>query len=401
MNRQTATHKQAFESVYQGRWNAATDLALHFPLEEIERYPWRRGPSTDRYYNYLYRRFTSHCLSRLALAPGQRVLVVGCGFGFDEKNIKTLFPTVDLWSVDISAEMLKLATTSGSPGHFALALAESLPFPDNSFDRVISREVIEHVMAPQAMLNEIRRVLAPGGIALVTTENGESWSPANRFDHNANSLFSRLFNRDCARTYQDEAPPLDAMKRFVREADLVLEDYFWDGALYQYLPRTGAVLGPRLPRVAHYFSCLENNRSVAFRFCDQAKYVLRKPAIPGAALSARVSYACPRCRERLEASGEHLKCTGCAIEYPTHDQIPHLIPLEDDQPAGTADSARTPRPQKSPLALRLAKRLVRDTYATTYVIGALLCSLFVTKNRRVPSHLIPDGDRFQSFIRVR
>ena len=130
-------------------------------------------------YAYFYRRFSCHILSRLSLEERQTILVVGCGFGFDEKNIKSLFPDVDLWSIDISAEMLKLASASGSPGQFSLALAEKLPFPDRSFHRVLSREVIEHVISPKAMLKEIDRVLRPGGIVVVTTENEESLGPTN------------------------------------------------------------------------------------------------------------------------------------------------------------------------------------------------------------------------------
>jgi len=154
-------HHQGFEKRY-GRLSER-DLHIQFPLVEIERFRWRRGEWNDGCYSYHYRRFTSHILSRLQLAEKQSVLIVGCGFGFDEKNIRSLLGEVDLWSIDISLEMLRLALASRSPSRFALALAERLPFPDESFDRVLSREVIEHVISPRAMLKEIGRVLRPGG----------------------------------------------------------------------------------------------------------------------------------------------------------------------------------------------------------------------------------------------
>ena len=43
--------------------------------------------------------------------------------------------------------------------------------PDNSFDRVISFQVIEHIKDDEAFLIEIKRVLKPGGLAIVTTPN--------------------------------------------------------------------------------------------------------------------------------------------------------------------------------------------------------------------------------------
>lgn len=136
---------------------------FQFPLEEIEGFDWHRGKWTNEYYHYFYRRFSSHILSRLFLEDNQKVLVIGCGFGFDEKNIKSLNKTIELWSIDISEEMIKRAIQNQSPSHFLIGVAEKLPFPDHCFDRVLAREVIEHVVEPKAMLQEIGRVLKEGG----------------------------------------------------------------------------------------------------------------------------------------------------------------------------------------------------------------------------------------------
>lgn len=50
-----------------------------------------------------------------------------------------------------------------------LASGYSLPFKDNAFDTIISTEVLEHLEKPQAFVNEIYRVLEPGGAFFLTT----------------------------------------------------------------------------------------------------------------------------------------------------------------------------------------------------------------------------------------
>jgi SAM-dependent methyltransferase len=62
----------------------------------------------------------------------------------------------------------------GAWGQAVLGDATAMPFPDGAFDRVIAAEVLEHIPDDQRALNEIARVLAPGGIAAVTVP---SWLP--------------------------------------------------------------------------------------------------------------------------------------------------------------------------------------------------------------------------------
>jgi SAM-dependent methyltransferase len=52
---------------------------------------------------------------------------------------------------------------------------DGLPFADGEFDTVHANQVIEHVRQSDAFLREIRRVLRPGGLALISTNNLSSW----------------------------------------------------------------------------------------------------------------------------------------------------------------------------------------------------------------------------------
>jgi 2-polyprenyl-3-methyl-5-hydroxy-6-metoxy-1,4-benzoquinol methylase len=55
------------------------------------------------------------------------------------------------------------------------AAGEALPFPAKSFDAVVAWDVIEHVQSPARMLEEIGRVLQPGGNAMLTAINRRAW----------------------------------------------------------------------------------------------------------------------------------------------------------------------------------------------------------------------------------
>jgi len=57
---------------------------------------------------------------------------------------------------------------------------DSLPFPDAAFSRVIVVDVHEHLVRPEALDREVARVLAPGGLAVVTTPNGDQRLPIAR-----------------------------------------------------------------------------------------------------------------------------------------------------------------------------------------------------------------------------
>jgi 2-polyprenyl-3-methyl-5-hydroxy-6-metoxy-1,4-benzoquinol methylase len=71
--------------------------------------------------------------------------------------------------------------SEGGSGWTVGAIGERLPFPDRSFDVVLSRQVLEHVQSPGAVIREAYRVLKPGGCFFLTYENYLSfWEPHYR-----------------------------------------------------------------------------------------------------------------------------------------------------------------------------------------------------------------------------
>jgi SAM-dependent methyltransferase len=121
-----------------------------------------------------------HHLLRLVQFDGYRgrsVLEVGCGAGVDLARFARGGATVT--GVDLSPSAIELARTNfgqqGLTGDLRVADGEHLPFPEASFDLVFAHGVVQYTADPRRLVDEVRRVVKPGGEAVFQVYNRVSW----------------------------------------------------------------------------------------------------------------------------------------------------------------------------------------------------------------------------------
>lgn len=110
--------------------------------------------------------------------PGGKILDVGCG----DMYLSTELTQYDWTGIDINIEKAK--------GRAVKHLLENTPypFPDQSFDAVVCSEVLEHIFDPLTVSKEIRRLLKPDGIYVLSTPNH------NYIDHHLRGFKQIVFN---------------------------------------------------------------------------------------------------------------------------------------------------------------------------------------------------------------
>ena len=94
---------------------------------------------------------------------GKRLLDLGCGMGHTASLLSEL---VDVVGIDFSEEAIRIASRK-SRGAFICNSAEELPFPDNFFDYVVAKDILEHVPDDSRVLDEIRRVCRDDAVLLM------------------------------------------------------------------------------------------------------------------------------------------------------------------------------------------------------------------------------------------
>ncbi len=123
--------------------------------------------------------------------PHDRVIDLGCGNGAFSSSVKDKICCEKIWGIDLSDEELDMAKQRG------VLVTKSdlngcLPAEANSFNVVVSNQVIEHLLYPIKFVKEVHRILKPGGYAVISTENLASWD-------NIGALFfgNTPFSMDC------------------------------------------------------------------------------------------------------------------------------------------------------------------------------------------------------------
>ncbi len=110
-------------------------------------------------------------------ARGKCVLDVGCGNGYVLSRYAHF--GAEVHGIDLTETALDLSRRrfeiEGLAGTFRSTDGDSIPYPDATFDIVCSMGVLHHIDDPRPMLDEIRRVLKPGGDLILMLYNRNSW----------------------------------------------------------------------------------------------------------------------------------------------------------------------------------------------------------------------------------
>ena len=125
--------------------------------------------------------------AQLNLERYHSVLDVASGSGLLSTAIAPHVRTVI--ATDITPEMLQQAQAKAVAQkigniNVVLAAAERLPYPDNTFDRVVTRYSLHHMIEPQLVVEEMYRVCQVGGrVAVIDIISPEEKGIANRYNH--------------------------------------------------------------------------------------------------------------------------------------------------------------------------------------------------------------------------
>ncbi len=166
-------------------------------IEPIRREYQRLAAHYDARWSFYIDATTEATLERLTLKPGAKILDIGCGTGALLSALSQTSVELELTGVDLSPEMLEIARARLSPAiEIKEGLAEHLPFADTTFDMVVSTSVFHFIRRPSDALSEMKRVLKPGGWAVIT-----DWCD-DYLSCRVCNLFLRRFNRAHFHTYR-------------------------------------------------------------------------------------------------------------------------------------------------------------------------------------------------------
>jgi SAM-dependent methyltransferase len=126
-------------------------------------------------------------LSRPGRPPEPRVMDLGCGPGDSVDLFRSLEPAVRWTGIDL-ARSPEVDERVRRDAEFVTFDGVNLPFEASSYDLVYCKQVLEHVRHPDALMNEVARVLAPGGWLAGSTSQLEAFHSRSTFNYTPHGL---------------------------------------------------------------------------------------------------------------------------------------------------------------------------------------------------------------------
>jgi SAM-dependent methyltransferase len=156
-------------------------------------YECQTHQAEDRHWWYRGRRTVLEgVIAKLGLPRPARILDAGCGSG---RNMVELARYGAVTGVELSDTSVALARERGI-GEVVAGSVLEMPFADASFDLAVTLDVIEHLDDDLAALRELRRLVAPGGVLLVTVPAYQwLWSGHDEINHHHRRYTRRSLQR--------------------------------------------------------------------------------------------------------------------------------------------------------------------------------------------------------------
>jgi len=126
---------------------------------------------------------------------GERILDAGCGIGYYSFELATKFGC-EMEGIDVDKADIELANKISSitkvmNTNFKVCDVNKLDFPDNTFDKVVLSEVLEHIYDDRKVLTEICRILKPDGHFILSTPHVDE---IEEYNHQKPKIYT---NKSC------------------------------------------------------------------------------------------------------------------------------------------------------------------------------------------------------------
>jgi SAM-dependent methyltransferase len=177
---------------------------------------WARTPGFDSYWY-----FRDAVFDAVLPPPEGRALEVGCGEGRVTRDL--VERGYDVVALDPAETLVRAAVDEDAVRRYAIAVGEALPFPDDRFDLVVSYNVLQNVADLPRSVQEIARVLRPGGALCACIVH--PFTDLGGFEHDGEGARFVLRDRYYNARRIEETEERDGISMTFRGWTYPLEDY--------------------------------------------------------------------------------------------------------------------------------------------------------------------------------